>query len=155
SWCEAAKPLVRNWGFGDCWFDRDLKIPAGWKKTIANRTSNIDRPATRWKWPSMRSLALYSKLQLPAADNLWMDQSVAHAGVQAKKRLRGNLLPLLWNAGARSGWAEEDRKCPFCDAEEVETVEHMVSSCSFYDALRQRCRDDIAQWVEADNPHAF
>ena len=34
-------------------------------------------------------------------------------------------------------------------------MEHVVSSCSFYDALRQSCRRDIEPWVDAANPHAF
>ena len=114
----------------------------------------MDDARTCAELAALRSLDLFKKLRYKG-DNLWRDRSVAHRGVQAKLWLRGNLLPVMWIAGARSGWAEQDRICPFCDAREVETVEHMLSSCSFHDSLRQQCRREMEPWVDAANPYDF
>src|SRR5688572_8310362 len=105
---------------------------------------------------SLPSLSEFVKLKTKSQVEPWTRRTVADTGVHAKLLLRANMIPLMTVAGSRSGWPADTRLCPFCDAFEIETQQHLVASCALHDVARQQCRLELSRvGLNCDNPLVF
>jgi hypothetical protein len=137
SWCKIARGQIIGHNFDTEWSRR--KVAADWSNTVHEICSSQLWSSVQAAVRQKSTLQLFADLKPSVGVEPWLKHGVQHPGAQVKLRLRSGCAPLMLRVGPRNGIPEPMRVCPFCDDRQLESEEHVVSSCSLYSDLRERC----------------
>ena len=138
SWCRVAKGVVEGAGFAQEW--AEAKVAGNWKKAVRELCEKRLKGDLRRDVGSHSSLELFQRVGRFSGVDPWLRLELRHPGRALKVRLRAGALPLMVHVGVSNMIKERRmRRCVMCNSGEVETEEHFVAQCPYYDELRARC----------------
>ena len=151
SWCLAAQSTLRDAGFAEVW--RTLQLPDGlksWKAEVYGHCAAQYQDNTRTVVAQHSSLELFAKLGRLSGVEEWLASEVVHPGKLLKVKLRAGALPLMVHVGVANGISQRQwRRCVMCDSGAVETEEHFVLQCPYYDDLRAGCVERVCSLLHS------
>ena len=136
NWLYKVKILLESAGFSKIWMFPDSVIgskiyPHIKAKIYGHLHCELERGNARLFFPLSVQKVKYSYQQVPYFYKLLNKK---HRNAIAKLRLSSH--PLLIETGRYSGIPWENRKCIYCDMDDIEDEFHFVCKCTNYTMLR-------------------
>jgi len=147
SWCVVAEKALRGAGFEAVWLGG--RLPDSWKKKVREHCDARFAEQLRADVEAHSSLALFHRVGRFSGVDSWLRLEVQHPGRRLKVRLRAGALPLMVHVGASNGIEDRRlRRCVMCRSGAIETDEHFVAACPYYEDLRAGCLERLHMLFE-------
>jgi hypothetical protein len=154
SWCQKAKAQLERFGLGGIWSRLGRTVPDDWRRSLKSVVHGVLEAEADKEVKQMSSLDVFRRVG-PAKFDGWLDYAARHPGAWLRLKLRCGGAPLMVSAGASRGIPREQRTCKMCRTGQVETAEHFVSNCPFYQEERHHCLQKVRELVGRGAPQAM
>ena len=136
NWLSKVKHLLESNGFAETWIYRDSIISNRFIPVLRQRLVDIYLSNWREGMEASSSLSLFRNLKDSYEPAPYLHKVLNRKYRNAIAKLRLSSHPLLIETGRYTGVPRDNRKCTFCDLNDIEDEYHFVLKCSKYQILR-------------------
>ena len=149
SWCKRLFQQLQAFGVDRFW---GRPLPRNWDSAVGRQVHRLVEANITTRMLAMSSLSVFRRVGRASLEG-WLDRAAKHPGAWLRLKLRCGGAPLMETVGASNGIPREERTCKMCAVGAIETAEHFVSECAFYQRERQQSLERIRGLVAGhDSP---
>ena len=141
-WAYHIRHFLFTYGFGHVWISQGVGDISLFCNELKQRLHDVDIQAWRESLTSSSRLILYNYIKHDFARESYLEQIENPYYRSLIVKLRGGLLPLLYNTGFYTNTPIDQRLCPACSLL-VEDEYHVIVICHKYSSLRRTFLPEI------------
>lgn len=138
SWGLDVKNLLFATGFGVVWISQGVENEVLFINEFRQRCFDIEQQNWQTEVASQSSLDVYALIKNTLSMENYVICLEDQRGIQELARFRCAQFPLMMTEGRHLGLEREDRICPCCDLNKLESEQHFLLECPLYADIRQQ-----------------